>query len=77
MMLAGEENLPLRDPLEQHLLGFHDQHVATNVGPEHVSIPQDPLTIRDPLADTAESMPAASEWVRRCGAAIRRVRDSV
>jgi CubicO group peptidase (beta-lactamase class C family) len=64
MMLAEEGKLALRDPVEQYLPEFHDQHVATNVGPDaaRLSIPDHLVTIRDLLTHTAgvqDSAPAA------------------
>ena len=55
MMLAEEGKLALRDPVEQYLPEFHDQHVATNAGPDaaRLSIPGHPITIRDLLTHTA------------------------
>jgi CubicO group peptidase (beta-lactamase class C family) len=55
MMLAEEGKLALRDPVEQYLPEFHDQHVVTNAGPDsaRLSIPDHPITIRDLLTHTA------------------------
>jgi CubicO group peptidase (beta-lactamase class C family) len=55
MMLAEEGKLALRDPVEQYLPEFHDQHVATNVGPDasRLGRPDHPITIRDLLTHTA------------------------
>jgi CubicO group peptidase (beta-lactamase class C family) len=64
MMLAEEGKLALRDPVEQYLPEFKNQHVATNVGPDapRLSIPDHPVTIRDLLTHTAgieDSAPAS------------------
>jgi CubicO group peptidase (beta-lactamase class C family) len=55
MMLAEEGKLALRDPVEQYLPEFRDQHVATNVGPDatRLSQPDHPITIRDLMTHTA------------------------
>ncbi len=55
MMLAEEGKLALRDPVEQYLPEFHDQHVAANTGPDaaRLSRPDHPVTIRDLLTHTA------------------------
>jgi len=55
MMLAEEGKLALRDPVEQYLPEFKDQHVATNVGPDaaRLSTPEHAVTIRDLLTHTA------------------------
>ena len=55
MMLAEEGKLALRDPVEKYLPEFHDQHVATNVGPdaERLRMPAHAITIRDLLTHTA------------------------
>jgi CubicO group peptidase (beta-lactamase class C family) len=55
MMLAEEGKLALRDPVEQYLPEFRDQHVAANVGPDatRLSRPDHPITIRDLLTHTA------------------------
>jgi CubicO group peptidase (beta-lactamase class C family) len=55
MMLAEEGKLALRDPVEQYLPEFKNQHIATNVGPEaaRLSIPDHLVTIRDLLTHTA------------------------
>jgi CubicO group peptidase (beta-lactamase class C family) len=55
MMLAEEGKLGLRDPVEKYLPEFHDQHVATNVGPdaERLRKPDHPITIRDLMTHTA------------------------
>ena len=61
MMLAEEGKLALRDPVEQYLPEFHNQHVATNIGPDgaRLSIPDNPITIRDLLTHTAGIQDAA------------------
>jgi CubicO group peptidase (beta-lactamase class C family) len=64
MMLAEEGKLAVRDPVEQYLPEFHNQRVATNVGPDaaRLSVPDHPITIRDLLTHTAgiqDSAPAA------------------
>jgi CubicO group peptidase (beta-lactamase class C family) len=64
MMLAEEGKLALRDPVELYLPEFHDQRVATNVGPDagRLSVPDHPVTIRDLLTHTAgiqDQAPAA------------------
>jgi CubicO group peptidase (beta-lactamase class C family) len=64
MMLAEEGKLAVRDPVEQYLPEFHDQRVATNVGPDaaRLSVPDHPITVRDLLTHTAgiqDSAPAA------------------
>jgi CubicO group peptidase (beta-lactamase class C family) len=64
MMLAEEGKLALRDPVEQYLPEFHNQHVVTNVGPDadRLSVPDRPITIRDLLTHTAgitDAAPAA------------------
>jgi CubicO group peptidase (beta-lactamase class C family) len=64
MMLAEEGKLALRDPVEQYLPEFKDQHVATNVGPDagRFGTPDHAITIRDLLTHTAgiqDSAPAA------------------
>jgi CubicO group peptidase (beta-lactamase class C family) len=55
MMLAEEGKLALRDPVEQYLPEFKNQHIATNVGPDaaRLSIPDHLVTIRDLLTHTA------------------------
>lgn len=55
MMLAEEGKLALRDPVEQYLPEFHNQRVATNVGPDaaRLSIPEHAITIRDLMTHTA------------------------
>ncbi len=55
MMLAEEGKLALRDPVEQYLPEFRNQHVVTNVGPDatRLSQPDHPITIRDLLTHTA------------------------
>jgi CubicO group peptidase (beta-lactamase class C family) len=55
MMLAEEGKLALRDPVEQYLPEFHDQHVVVNLGPDatRLSQPDHPITIRDLLTHTA------------------------
>jgi len=55
MMLAEEGKLAVRDPVEQYLPEFHNQRVATNVGPDaaRLSVPDHPITIRDLLTHTA------------------------
>jgi CubicO group peptidase (beta-lactamase class C family) len=55
MMLAEEGKLALRDPVEQYLPEFHNQHVAVNVGPAsaRLSVPDHPITIRDLMTHTA------------------------
>jgi CubicO group peptidase (beta-lactamase class C family) len=55
MMLAEEGKLAVRDPVEQYLPEFHDQRVATNVGPDaaRLSVADHPITIRDLLTHTA------------------------
>jgi CubicO group peptidase (beta-lactamase class C family) len=61
MMLAEEGKLALRDPVEQYLPEFHNQHVATNVGPDaaRLRLPDYPVTIRDLLTHTAGIQDAA------------------
>ena len=61
MMLAEEGKLALRDPVEQYLPEFRNQHVATNVGPDaaRLSVPDYPITIRDLLTHTAGIQDAA------------------
>ena len=55
MMLAEEGKLALRDPVEQYLPEFHNQHVAINLGPdaERLRVPDHPITIRDLMTHTA------------------------
>jgi CubicO group peptidase (beta-lactamase class C family) len=55
MMLAEEGKLALRDPVEQYLPEFKNQHIATNVGPDaaRLSVPNHLVTIRDLLTHTA------------------------
>jgi CubicO group peptidase (beta-lactamase class C family) len=55
MMLAEEGKLALRDPVEQYLPEFHNQHVAVNVGPAsaRLGVPDHPITIRDLMTHTA------------------------
>ncbi len=55
MMLAEEGKLALRDPVEQYLPEFRNQHVAANLGPDaaRLSTPDHPITIRDLLTHTA------------------------
>ncbi len=55
MMLAEEGKLALRDPVEQYLPEFHNQHVAANLGPDasRLGQPDHPITIRDLLTHTA------------------------
>ncbi len=55
MMLAEEGKLALRDPVEQYLPEFRDQHVAANVGPDaaRLSKVEHAITIRDLLTHTA------------------------
>lgn len=55
MMLAEEGKLALRDPVEQYLPEFRNQHVSANLGPDaiHLSQPDHPITIRDLLTHTA------------------------
>jgi CubicO group peptidase (beta-lactamase class C family) len=55
MMLAEEGKLALRDPVEQYLPEFHNQRVATNVGPDaaRLGIPEHAITIRDLMTHTA------------------------
>jgi CubicO group peptidase (beta-lactamase class C family) len=55
MMLAEEGKLALRDPVQQYLPEFKNQHIATNVGPDaaRLSIPDHLVTIRDLLTHTA------------------------
>ena len=55
MMLAEEGKLALRDPVEQYLPEFHNQHVAANLGPDTTRLnqPDHPITIRDLLTHTA------------------------
>ena len=64
MMLAEEGKLALRDPVEEYLPEFHNQRVATNVGPDapRLGTPDHPITIRDLLTHTAgiqDEAPAA------------------
>jgi CubicO group peptidase (beta-lactamase class C family) len=61
MMLAEEGKLALRDPVEQYLPEFRNQHIATNVGPDaaHLGTPDHPITIRDLLTHTAGVQDAA------------------
>lgn len=61
MMLAEEGKLALRDPVEQYLPEFHNQRVATNVGPDaaRLATPDHPFTIRDLLTHTAGIVDAA------------------
>jgi CubicO group peptidase (beta-lactamase class C family) len=64
MMLAEAGKLALRDPVEEYLPEFHNQRVATNVGPDatRLAVPDHPITIRDLLTHTAgiqDSAPAA------------------
>ena len=61
MMLAEEGKLALRDPVEQYLPEFHNQRIATNVGPDaaRLSAPVNPITIRDLLTHTAGIQDAA------------------
>ena len=61
MMLAEEGKLALRDPVEQYLPEFRDQHVAANVGPDgsRLSVPEHPITIRDLLTHTSGVQDAA------------------
>jgi CubicO group peptidase (beta-lactamase class C family) len=61
MMLAEEGKLAVRDPVEQYLPEFHDQRVATNIGPDaaRLSVPDHPITIRDLLTHTAGIQDAA------------------
>jgi CubicO group peptidase (beta-lactamase class C family) len=64
MMLAEEGKLALRDPVEQYLPEFHNQHVAANAGPDapRLSVPEHAITIRDLLTHTAgiqDTAPAA------------------
>ncbi|MGI9073501.1 MAG: serine hydrolase domain-containing protein [Bryobacteraceae bacterium] len=64
MMLAEEGKLALRDPVEQYLPEFKNQHIAANVGPDaaRLSIPDHLVTVRDLLTHTAgiqDSAPAA------------------
>src|SRR5438067_4422436 len=61
VMLAEEGKLALRDPVEQYLPEFKNQHVATNIGPDtsRLSIPDHPVTIRDLLTHTAGIQDAA------------------
>jgi CubicO group peptidase (beta-lactamase class C family) len=55
MMLAEAGKLALRDPVEQYLPEFRNQHVATNVGPDasRLGIPDSAVSIRDLLTHTA------------------------
>jgi CubicO group peptidase (beta-lactamase class C family) len=55
MMLAEEGKLALRDPVEQYLPEFRNQHVAANNGPDssRLGMPDHPVTIRDLLTHTA------------------------
>ena len=55
MMLAEEGKLALRDPVEQYLPEFHNQRVATTVGPDagRLSLPNHSITVRDLLTHTA------------------------
>lgn len=66
MMLAEEGKLALRDPVEQYLPEFHNQRVATNVGPDagRLSMPDYPVTIRDLLTHTAGIQDAAPAAIR-------------
>jgi CubicO group peptidase (beta-lactamase class C family) len=61
MMLAEEGKLALRDSVEQYLPEFHNQRVATNVGPDaaRLRIPDHPITISDLLTHTAGIQDAA------------------
>jgi CubicO group peptidase (beta-lactamase class C family) len=64
MMLAEEGKLALRDPVEQYLPEFRNQHVATNIGPDaaRLGMPGHPITIRDLMTHTAgiqDGAPAA------------------
>ena len=64
-LVAGTTKNPaLRDPVEQYLPEFHNQRVATNVGPDagRLRIPDYPVTIRALLTHTAgiqDTRPAA------------------
>ena len=61
MMLAEEGKLALRDPVEQYLPEFHNQRLATNVGPDagRLGMPGHAITIRDLLTHTAGIQDAA------------------
>jgi CubicO group peptidase (beta-lactamase class C family) len=61
MMLAEEGKLALRDPVEQYLPEFRNQRVATNSGPDaaRLSVPNNPITIRDLMTHTAGIQDAA------------------
>ena len=66
MMLAEEGKLALRDPVDQYLPEFRNQHVASNVGPDaaRLSTPDRPITIRDLLTHTAGVQDAAPAAIR-------------
>lgn len=61
MMLAEEGKLALRDPVEDYLPEFRNQHVIANTGPDmgRLSEPEHPVTIRDLLTHTAGIQDAA------------------
>jgi CubicO group peptidase (beta-lactamase class C family) len=61
MMLAEEGKLALRDPVEQYLPEFHNQRIATNVGPDaaRLRLPDRPITISDLMTHTAGIQDAA------------------
>jgi len=61
MMLAEEGKLALRDPVEQYLPEFHNQQVATSIGPDaaRLRLPEHPVTVRDLLTHTAGIQDAA------------------